>query len=209
MQEELNVCVERLLENDENLYLPALLTLGRLIRASTTSMTSVPKPLKFMKPHYGSMKEAYEKLQPDVQKVCADVISVLAMTMGDGRESLKYRLLSDLNQIGEWGHEYVRHLSGEIAGEWTELTGEGENEGAVKEKLIQLARQIVPYNMKHNAEAEACDLLMEIERLDLLEQYVDENVYARVCLYLTRFVHLYLLLIYLLCFCLFPVVYPM
>lgn len=80
------------------------------------------------------------------------------------------------------------HLSGEIAGEWTDFTGDSASEPAVKEKLIQLACQIVPYNMAHNAEAEACDLLMEIERLDLLEQYVDENVYQRVCLYLTRFV---------------------
>lgn len=53
-------------------------------------------------------------------------------------------------------------------------------------KLVGLAHQIVPYNMAHNAEAEACDLLMEIERLDLLEQYVDESAYPRVCLYLTR-----------------------
>ena len=27
-----------------------------LIRASTTSMTSVPKPLKFLRPHYDTMK---------------------------------------------------------------------------------------------------------------------------------------------------------
>lgn len=38
--------------------------------------------------------------------------------------------------------------------------------------------------MAHNAEGEACDLLMEIERLDLLEEYVDEDMYDRVCLYL-------------------------
>lgn len=66
------------------------------------------------------------------------------------------------------------------------MTGEDANEASVKEKLILLARQIVPYNMAHNAEAEACDLLMEIERLDLLEEFVDENAYPRVCLYLTR-----------------------
>jgi hypothetical protein len=52
--------------------------------------------------------------------------------------------------------------------------------------LLGLVRQIVPYNMAHNAEAEACDLLMEIEQLDLLEQFVDEGAYPRVCLYLTR-----------------------
>ncbi|VEN37832.1 unnamed protein product [Callosobruchus maculatus] len=147
-------------------------------------MTSVPKPLKFMKPHYQTMKDVYEKIKaPDVKRVCADIISVLAMTMGENRESLQYRLLTDLDKIGEWGHEYVRHLSGEIAGEWTET--DISNNAEVKDKLIQLTKQIVPYNMAHNAEAEACDLLMEIERLDLLEQYVDENNYTRVCLYLT------------------------
>lgn len=74
-------------------------------------MTSVPKPLKFMKPHYDSMKQVYEKIvDPDVKKFCANIISVLAMTMGEGRECLKYRLVSDLDQIGEWGHEYVRYV---------------------------------------------------------------------------------------------------
>ncbi|XP_057653315.1 26S proteasome non-ATPase regulatory subunit 2 [Diorhabda carinulata] len=184
LQEELNLCVEKLQESDEKLYLAALQALGNHIRASTTSMTSVPKPLKFMKPHYDTMKQIYEKItDPEVKKLCADIISVLAMTMGDGRECLKYRLVSDLDKIGEWGHEYVRHLAGEIAGEWAETDFIVNTE--IRDKLILLTKQIVPYNMAHNAEAEACDLLMEIERLDLLEQYVDENIYSRVCLYLT------------------------
>lgn len=77
----------------------------------------------------------------------------------------------------------IRHLAGEIAGEWADKDVDDKD---IETKLIQLAKQIVPYNMAHNAEAEACDLLMEIERLDLLDQYVDENIYSRVCLYLTR-----------------------
>lgn len=76
-------------------------------------------------------------------------------------------------------------MAGEIAGEWAETDFIINTE--VRDKLILLTKQIVPYNMAHNAEAEACDLLMEIERLDLLEQYVDENIYSRVCLYLTRY----------------------
>lgn len=79
--------------------------------------------------------------------------------------------------------QFYSHLSGEIAAGWGETDVSGNKE--VREKIIQLSKQIVPYNMAHNAEAEACDLLMEIERLDLLEQYVDENIYQRVCLYLT------------------------
>ena len=33
--------------------------------------------------------------------------------------------------------------------------------------------------MKHHAESEACDLLMEVEKLELLEQYVDKNSFGR------------------------------
>jgi hypothetical protein len=100
------VCLQ---ENDEKLYFPALENLRSQIRASTTSMTSVPKPLKFMRPHYDTMKQIYTKIQdPQTKEFCADVVSVLAMTMSDNRDCLKYRLLGSQCQIGDWGHEYVR-----------------------------------------------------------------------------------------------------
>lgn len=172
--------VERLQESQADLYMPALEALRSLIRASTTSMTSVPKPLKFMRIHYDSMKEIYKQM-PDAttRQACADIISVLAMTMGTGKECLVYRFLCDQSdKIGDWGHEYIRHLSGEIAANWNETSGN------FRGRLIDLVKQIVPYNMNHNAEAEACDLLIEIERLDLLEEYVDRSAYDRVCLYL-------------------------
>lgn len=176
--------VERLQDPSTRLHFAALESLRAQIRASTTSMTSVPKPLKFMRPHYDTMKTIYEQMSdPKAKELCADIISVLAMAMGEGRECLKYRLLGSTLAIGEWGHEYVRHLSGELATEWDELSSKDTT--VTNKKLIDLVHQIVPYNMAHNAETEACDLLMEIERLDLLEQYVDESSYQRVCLYLT------------------------
>lgn len=48
-----------------------------------------------------------------------------------------------------------------------------------KTELMNIAKLIVPSQMKHHAEAEACDLLMEVEQLDILEQYVDEAAYNR------------------------------
>ncbi|XP_055389133.1 26S proteasome non-ATPase regulatory subunit 2 [Condylostylus longicornis] len=181
LQDELNMLVERLQENNEMLYMPTLETMRSMIRASTTSMTAVPKPLKFMRQHYETMKEVYKKMpNDDCKQTCADIISVLAMTMGTGKECLVYRFLCDPDQkIGDWGHEYVRHLSSEISVNWHETSDN------FQERLINLVKQIVPYNMEHNAEADACDLLMEIERLDLLEEHVDESAYPRVCLYLT------------------------
>jgi len=199
LKEELELCVTRLQEPDQKLYAGALECMRKLIRASTTSMTSVPKPLKFMIPHYETMKAVYEKIAssttPDaVKKECADVLSVLSMTMSENNECLKYKLKGDTSteNMDAWGHEYVRHLAGEIVAEWNDMTTEtteGQDEAMddldKKTQLLHLVQQIIPSQMKHHAEAEACDLLMEVERLDYLEQYVDKTAFNRVCLYLT------------------------
>lgn len=59
-------------ESDQKLYKPALESLRSQIRASTTSMTSVPKPLKFLRQHYESLKEVYEKIKDETAKVFLD-----------------------------------------------------------------------------------------------------------------------------------------
>ena len=78
---------------------------------------------------------------------------------------------------------WFRHLTGEITQEWQELEDKNNER---KERLHKLIKDIIPYLMNHNAEAEACDALMEIEQLDELVQYVDDTAFGRVCLYLTR-----------------------
>jgi len=185
LKDELELCVTRLDEADANLYSLALTSMTDLIRASTTSMTSVPKPLKFMIPHYDKMKAIYEKIADGPVKVqCADIVSCLAMTMSEERECLKYRLKGHLSteELDLWGHEYVRHLSGEVVQEFNSLPEEAEDQ---RKELVKVAMLIVPSQMKHHAESEACDLVMEVEQLDQLIQYVDESAFPRVCLYLT------------------------
>ncbi|XP_032228277.1 26S proteasome non-ATPase regulatory subunit 2 isoform X3 [Nematostella vectensis] len=185
LQEELTMLVERLKERNVSLHKPALEALRSQIRASTSSMTSVPKPLKFLRPHYASMKEVYQGW-PDGEnkRFLADIISVLAM-VSEGRECLQFRMLGSKESLESWGHEYVRHLSEEIRAEY----GERLCKEITIEQLVGLAQEIIPYNMQHNAETDACDLLMEIERLDLLEGYTDKNNFQRVCLYLTSCVN--------------------
>lgn len=112
-------------------------------------MTSVPKPLKFLRPHYPDLQILYGAWPPSEDKVrlksiqytyrrinsyiaqslFADILSVLAMTYSDTqpRGTLRYRLLSaplrpsdsPLSDPGSWGHEYVRHLSAELGEEFT------------------------------------------------------------------------------------------
>lgn len=59
----------------------ALDLLKTSICTSTTSMTSVPKPLKYLAPYYKSLKEKYAELPKDnpQKKKLSDIISVLAM----------------------------------------------------------------------------------------------------------------------------------
>ncbi|KAK8481509.1 hypothetical protein V6N13_085548 [Hibiscus sabdariffa] len=184
LKQQLELYVERVQDSDAGLQKVALESMRHEIRTSTSSMTSVPKPLKFLRPHYGTLKGFYETMpDSDLKKYLADILSVLALTMSaEGeRESLKYRLLGSEGDIGSWGHEYVRNLAGEISQEYIKR----QSEEAPIEDLMELVQQIVSFHMKHNAEPEAVDLLMEVEDLDLLVEHVDKTNFKRTCLYLT------------------------
>ncbi|SPO24427.1 probable RPN1 - 26S proteasome regulatory subunit [Ustilago trichophora] len=197
LKNELEMLVERLKEDDASLYRPALESLRTLIRTSTSSMTSVPKPLKFLRPHYPELKTLYEQWkQASADKsLFAEILSVLAMTYSDNgqRETLHFRLqANDVASDGKsedpglWGHEYVRHLAAELGEEYNARSQDEKN----TDELLQLALQVVPFSLTHNAEADAVDLLLELEAIDKLPQFVDKDTYARVCLYMVSCVNL-------------------
>lgn len=98
-------------------------------------------------------------------------------------DSLKYRLLSPTEDLGSWGHEYVRHLALEIGAEYA---GRSEKEEDTND-LTDLALSLVPFFLKHNAEADAVDLLLELEIIEKLPPFLDENTYQRVGLYMVRY----------------------
>lgn len=195
LKDELEVLVERLNEPGQldELYSEYLASLKTFIKESTTSMTAVPKPLKFLMPHYHLFTELYDKWNDhksaSLVLQLADVLSVLAMTYSDDgkKESLKYRLLANDDTIADWGHEYMRHLALEIGEAYQEQLGLEDDS---IDRLVQLSLKIVPFFLKHNAEADAVDLLLEIESIDKLPEYVDENTFARVCLYMVSCVPL-------------------
>ncbi|KAI5962420.1 RPN1 [Candida pseudojiufengensis] len=195
LRDELELLVERLTEPDHNEkeYDEFLESLKKFIQESTTSMTAVPKPLKFLRPSYPSLTELYEKWSEKygqsntIVAKLADILSVLAMTYSNEgkKESLKYRILSNDDTIADWGHEYLRHLALEIGESYQENLGVDED---LVSKLTKLALKIVPFFLNHNAEADAVDLLLEIESIDKLPGFVDDNTYARACLYVTSVV---------------------
>jgi 26S proteasome regulatory subunit N1 len=184
------------------------------LRTATASMTSVPKPLKFLRPHFALLKSCYDAIGDcdneliELRARLSDVLAVLAMTMGkpEERESLKfklagvkdYALLRDRkspskhadDNLGSWGHEFVRSLAGEIGQEYDQrvIDGADPNQDDSFEDLLSMIDVIVPFHVSHNAESEAIDLLIEVQRLKNLLKLdtIDETNYQRICLYLIK-----------------------
>mmetsp|Transcript_31070 Transcript_31070/g.68978 ORF Transcript_31070/g.68978 Transcript_31070/m.68978 type:complete len:901 (-) Transcript_31070:581-3283(-) len=184
LKKNLDLMVERVSDPDPGVQKLALNGMINEIRTATASMTSVPKPLKFLNAHTEALKQRFDQMPAgENRSLLADVVSVLSTTVAQKegeRAALKYRLLGSRDQIGIWGHEYLRHLAGEIADEF-QLRQEKEEQ---VDDLMHLVAQIVPYHMTHNAEPEAVDLLLEVEQLDSLLAHVDDKNYSRTCLYL-------------------------
>jgi 26S proteasome regulatory subunit N1 len=94
---------------------------------------------------------------------------------------LRYCLAGQGEPVASWGHEYVRHLAMEVVEEKAECAERGEP----YEFLMPLAQELCLFFLEHNAEPDACDLLFELERLELLLEMLDGHDHQRICLYLT------------------------
>ncbi len=102
LKERLETCVSTLINEAHEISvtppirLKAMEVIVNELRSATSSMTSVPKPLKFLRPkfdvlkkYYGSIADGSNKAEIEVDKDMvllrarlADVLAVLAMTLG-------------------------------------------------------------------------------------------------------------------------------
>jgi 26S proteasome regulatory subunit N1 len=98
LKEQLELLVARAEDSDAGIQRNALELLQEQIRTSTSSMTSVPKPLKFLAPHYATLTKAFESVPPQNKEKFADVLSFLSMTMDKSgeRACLRFKLLGSV-----------------------------------------------------------------------------------------------------------------
>jgi hypothetical protein len=98
LKERLETCVSTVINKEKEeavtvpLRLKALDVIVTELRTATSSMTSVPKPLKFLRPHFAVLKELFTETEKaeyskdtnslELRARLADVLAVLAMTMG-------------------------------------------------------------------------------------------------------------------------------
>lgn len=94
------------------------------------------------------------------------------------------------DNLGSWGHEFVRSLAGEIGQEYNQRVIDGADPDADEafKDILSMVHVVVPFHLTHNAEAEAVDLLIEVQRLKFLLQLdsINEHNYQRICLYLIK-----------------------
>ena len=184
--------VEGLFLSDYDLRINSYNMLKHEITTSTSSMTSIPRPLKFIRTHFTEIKNFYEKFIPATEKdktyklMLSDLISVILTVVSEKDEEgneltiLSYVLSGTRKDITSWGIEYVRSLCSDIGQEYNIRLEKGE---PINE-LIDLVKMFAPYLIKQHCESDAIDLLIEVESLDEIKNFINENNYKKVCLYL-------------------------
>lgn len=104
--------VSALFDSDPVIQLNSYNMIRDEITKSTTSMTSIPKPLKFMIPHYIAIKDFYNKLPIGNFKLqVADLLAILTIVSPNATESsLFYIMAGTKNDITSWGQEFIKYL---------------------------------------------------------------------------------------------------
>lgn len=155
------------------------------VKQSGNTGTTLPKQLKFLQPDFPKLVEFYGQVADlTVKKPLADLLSLVSPTLAENysRDSLRYYREGTGNiDFAILGDEYLLNLAGDLSGEYEAMMGENE---ADLTPLFNIASHILPRLFKNGHEINAVDLLLEIERLDLLPPYLDSQNYPRIFNYL-------------------------
>ena len=186
------MAVERLFDIDPQIRINSYNYLKDQITTSTSSMTSIPRPLKFIRLHFQEIKDFYDKYNPTNEKdnyyklMLSDLISVILTVINEKDENdkeltiLQYVLTGTKKDTTSWGQEYVRSLCSDIGQEYNERINKDEPIN----DLLDLVKIIAPYLIKQHCESDAIDLLIEVDCINDIKDFINENNYKKICLYL-------------------------
>ena len=184
--------VNGLFLDDYDLRINSYNMLKHEITTSTSSMTSIPRPLKFIRLHFQEIKDFYDKYNPTNEKdnyyklMLSDLISVILTVINEKDENdkeltiLSYVLTGTKKDTTSWGQEYVRSLCSDIGQEYNERINKDEPIN----DLLDLVKIIAPYLIKQHCESDAIDLLIEVDCINDIKDFINENNYKKICLYL-------------------------
>jgi 26S proteasome regulatory subunit N1 len=103
--------VSALLEGDKDIKLNSFNMIKNELTSTTTSMSSIPRPLKFLRLHYDSIKRLYDSLdQYDTFKLLlADFLAILTIVTANTTETcLGFVSKGTRKDLHTWGQEFMR-----------------------------------------------------------------------------------------------------
>ncbi|MEN2496485.1 MAG: 26S proteasome non-ATPase regulatory subunit 2 [Marteilia pararefringens] len=162
----------------------ALKNLSEIINSASIIMSSVPKTFKFIKPYFEELKQMENKAISDLhKKELSGMISILSVIMGKTGDTLEYFMKSKCPLGEKFSLEFVHHLVHDIISEHQTKMYSNEFLGS---DVLDTVSHIVRYQLSHNSEIDACDFLLEIDRLELLKGFVDDENIEKISEYLDR-----------------------
>ena len=177
------------LENSQDITLESIKELTIEVRKSTRLRTAIPKAMKFLKSHYSSLETAFDNLITGTRKQhLADFLSLICNSLKEkyDNDCLKYLQQGtgtmDLEDLGE---EFILTLSGDLANEYLNLLDEDKDVSEVH----ALTQKILPVMFRTGNEINVVDLLLEVDRLDLLKEHVTVDNFMRIFNYLVASVN--------------------
>ncbi|MCQ2973140.1 MAG: hypothetical protein MJ209_07785, partial [archaeon] len=117
----------------------------------------------------------------------SDLISVILTVITEKDEEnkdltmLKYVMSGTKKDITSWGQEYIRSLCSDIGVEYNNRL---DTDTPVNDLIDDLVKVIVPYLIKQHCESDAIDLLIEVDCINDIMDFINENNYKKICLYL-------------------------
>jgi 26S proteasome regulatory subunit N1 len=191
LKEKIESLVEKIcnLENDKQVTIDSLKELTIEVRKSTRLRTAIPKAMKFLKEHYNSLEEAFDTLNPSPRKQnFADFLSLICNSLKEkyDNDCLRYLQQGTMQMnLEDLGEEYILTLSGDLANEYLNLLEEEKDPSQIHE----LTKQILPVMFRTGNEINVVDLLLEVDRLDLLKEHVTDDNFTRIFNYLVASVN--------------------
>jgi len=191
LKEKIGSLVEKIcnLENDKEVTIESLKELTIEVRKSTRLRTAIPKAMKFLKEHYKSLEVAFNTLNPGPRKQhFADFLSLICNSLKEkyDNDCLRYLQQGTMQMnLEELGEEFILTLSGDLANEYLNCLEEEKDPS----EIHALTQQILPVMFRTGNEINVVDLLLEVDRLDLLKEHVTNDNFMRIFNYLVASVN--------------------
>ncbi|KAI5170750.1 26S proteasome regulatory subunit N1 [Nematocida sp. LUAm3] len=176
--EEIHVILDTLRNTDPEVTHSALRMLVQKLRSSTSVASTIPKILMYLISQKDILREILDTLHGSNREIMADILSVISAASED-LDSLRYRIQGGSTSLDIWGHQYIKKLTNDI------IRCYRSESTITKQELLKVLSEVIPCLFKFNSECDAIDLLIEVDLLHLLPEYIDRDNVDRGTSYLT------------------------